>query len=318
MAASARAARPGVTGTDDAEAREVGRERLALRLSAAAAATAGVVGVGWGLAVESSVVLLDGVYALVGMLLSLLTLRVAAAVTAEPSERYPFGREALGPLMVGAQGLVLLGTLLYAGVEALLAIRAGGSDASVASALLYAALSLLLALGLLVVLRRIGTTSELVAAEAIQWRAGAVLSLVMTVGFAVGVALDRGGASAAARFVDPTLVLAACVLLVPAPVRMLRTALRELLEAAPDPAVAGPVHAAVDAVSAQYSLPEPRVRLGKLGRKLYVELDYLVEPHRFEVGDADLVRRALIARLAEPGRLLWVNVELHTDPHWDE
>jgi predicted Co/Zn/Cd cation transporter (cation efflux family) len=56
--------------------------------------------------------------------------------------------------------------------------------------------------------------------------------------------------------------------------------------------------------------------MGKLGRKVYVELDFLVESGR-EVGDADLVRRELMTRLSEPGRLLWINVELHTDPAWD-
>jgi predicted Co/Zn/Cd cation transporter (cation efflux family) len=56
--------------------------------------------------------------------------------------------------------------------------------------------------------------------------------------------------------------------------------------------------------------------MGKLGRKVYVELDFLVESGR-EVGDADRVRRELMTRLSEPGRLLWINVELHTDPAWD-
>jgi predicted Co/Zn/Cd cation transporter (cation efflux family) len=57
--------------------------------------------------------------------------------------------------------------------------------------------------------------------------------------------------------------------------------------------------------------------MGKLGRKVYLEIDYLVGPGA-EIGTADLVRRDLIERLNEPGRLLWINVELHTDPQWDE
>ena len=58
--------------------------------------------------------------------------------------------------------------------------------------------------------------------------------------------------------------------------------------------------------------------MGKLGRKVYLELDFLVaEEDRWTVDHADQVRRRLLTELSEPGRLLWINVELHTDPAWD-
>jgi predicted Co/Zn/Cd cation transporter (cation efflux family) len=309
------AAQEGRAGT--AAAAEATRERRGLRLSAVAAGAVGVGGVLWGLVSASSAILLDGAYALVGMGLSLLTLRVTSLVAAGPTHRYPFGREALAPVVVGVQGLVLLGTLLYASIDALLTLRSGGSDAEVGWALAYAVASLLLSLVLVAALRGAARTSELVAAEAVQWRAGAVLSAVLAVGFAVAVGLDASGLGQAARYVDPALVLVATAVLLPTPLRMMRSASRELLEAAPDPEVSGPVHDAVSEVGARLGLPDPTLRVGKVGRKLYVELDYLVPEGRWQVGDADRVRRELTSRLAAPERLLWVNVELHTDPDWD-
>lgn len=35
------------------------------------------------------------------------------------------------------------------------------------------------------------------------------------------------------------------------------------------------------------------------------------------VDHADPVRRHQVSDLAQPGRLLWIIVELHTDPAWD-
>jgi predicted Co/Zn/Cd cation transporter (cation efflux family) len=298
-------------------ASEVRTEQRALRLSASASAVIGGVAVVWGLAVQSQALLLDGVYALIGTALSLLTLHAARLVAAGPTSRYPFGREALGPLMVGVQGLVLLGTLLYATVAAVLTIRAGGSEAAVGSALLYALLSLAVSIGLLVVMLRLGTTSELVGAEAAQWRAGAVLSGVLAVGFGLAVVLTRMDVDTVVPYIDPVLVLSATAMLIPTPLRMIGTSLRELLEAAPDHSVTEPVADAVAAVREKFGLPEPDLRVGKVGRKLYIELDFVVEPGVWDVGDTDLVRRALLDRLAQPGQLLWVNVELHTDPAWD-
>jgi predicted Co/Zn/Cd cation transporter (cation efflux family) len=113
--------------------------------------------------------------------------------------------------------------------------------------------------------------------------------------------------------------LVAAALILPAPIRMLRQSFRELLEGVPDPGVTDPIHAAIDQVCREFGLPQPAVRVGKLGRKVYLELDFLVdEDAGWTVNDADQVRRQLLTELAEPGRLLWINVELHTDPAWDE
>ena len=72
-------------------------------------------------------------------------------------------------------------------------------------------------------------------------------------------------------------------------------------------------------LTVQFGLPDPASTLiGKLGRKVYVEIDYLVPAGQWSISDVDQIRRALGAKLAEPGLTYWLNVELHTDPDWDE
>jgi predicted Co/Zn/Cd cation transporter (cation efflux family) len=293
-------------------------EALGLRISAAAALGLAVVGIGWGLAAQSQVILFDGVYSIVGFVLSWFGLRAAALVAAGPTQAYPFGREALAPLVVAAQALVLAGTFGYAAIDAVGVIVTGGSETEVGSALVYSVLSLAAAVVMSRVLLRWRATSDLVAAELDQWRAAVVLGVAIVVGFTAAVAMQRTSWAHLSPYVDPVLVLVAAVLILPTPVRMLRTSFRELLEGAPDESVTGPIHAAIDEVRASFGLPAPTTRIGKLGGKVYVELDFLVDADGdWRVDDADRVRRALIAALARPGRLLWVNVELHTDPAWD-
>ncbi len=306
-----------VTATTQERPAALASERRGLLLSGVAALVLAAVGVAWGLWVGSQIILFDGFYALIGVGLSWLGLQAAKAIEAGPSERYPFGRETLGPLVVGIQGLVLLGSLGYASLEAVGTILDGGSEVVAASALLYGVTTLILSLVLAWWLQRTGRDSELLLAEAVQWRAGAVLSIVMVVGFGAALVLDVVGPAELGGFVDPALVLVAAAILVPTPARMIRSTLRELLEAAPGPDVAEPVERAIEQVRELHGLPEPTVRLGKLGRKLYIELDFLVEPGRWAVGDADTVRRELTALIDKPGQVLWINVELHTDPHWD-
>lgn len=219
--------------------------------------------------------------------------------------------------MVGVQSLVSLGTLLYASVAAVLTIRSGGSEAAVGSALLYTLLSLAVSVGLLVVVR--GSEQHVGAGRrrggAAEGRRGAVRRPL--VGFGLAVVLTRLDADTVVPHIDPVRVLSATAMLILTPLRMMRTSIRELLEAAPDHSVTNPVTDAVTAVRQQSGLPEPDLRIGQLGRKLYIELDFVVDPGVWDLGDADLVRLDLLDRLTQPGRLLWVNVELHTDPAWD-
>jgi predicted Co/Zn/Cd cation transporter (cation efflux family) len=161
-----------------------------------------------------------------------------------------------------------------------LAIRAGGSDADVGAALVYSVLTLLLSVGVAAVLGRAGTSSELVAADATQWRASAVLSAALTVGFALAVALERSGAGTAARFVDPALVLLCVAMLLPTPLRMVRSTFASCSRRDPGRRSPDPSSPRVEDVRRDVGLPEPQLRIGKLGRKLYVELDFVVEPGR--------------------------------------
>lgn len=294
------------------------REAAALRVSAVAALGFAAVGVVWGLAVDSQAILFDGVYALIGFALSWFGLRAAALVERGPTPTYPFGREALAPLVVAVQALVLLGTMGFAALDAIGVIIDGGSEAQLGAALGYAVLTLAASVVVTAVLARRQEDSDLVAAEVVQWRASVVLGVALTIGFGVALALRAAGFADAAAYVDPVLVLLAAVLVVPPPARMLRAAFRELLEGVPGREVTEPIHAAVGQVRREFGLPEPTTRIGKLGRKVYLELDFLVAAEDgWAVDHADRVRRRLMAELARPGQLLWINVELHTDPTWD-
>jgi predicted Co/Zn/Cd cation transporter (cation efflux family) len=293
-------------------------EARSLWLSSAAGLVLAILALVWGVVAESQVILFDGVYASLGFVLSWFGLRAAALVQAGPTPRYPFGREALAPLVVAVQALVLLGTFGYAAIDAVLVIAAGGSETAIGSAFAYSIVTLVAVLVLWIVLRRRQAVSDLVAAEVTQWGASVVVGVAMVVGFGAAVAIRSTSYAWFRAYVDPTLVLVAAALILPTPVLMLRHAFRELLEGVPDPEVSAPIEAAVAGVRADLGLPQPNTRIGKLGRKVYVELDFVVgEDDGWSVADADRIRRRLMGELDLPGQLLWLNVELHTDPAWD-
>lgn len=290
------------------------RERAALTISLGGTLALGVLGVGWGLAVGSQVVLFDGVYGALGVLLSALSLYASRMVAKGPTTRFPFGREALAPMVVGVQGIALGGICAFAVVAALQTILAGGSEVEAGWALVYAVASTAVSIVIWLVLRPAAVTSDLVRAEAIQWLSSVALEAGMLVAFVAMLVLQRTTWSTAALYIDPVLVLVVCAAILPAPVRMLRSTVRELMEGAAPEAIQVPVREAIREISAEIGLDEPVLRIAKLGTKVYVEVDYLVEPGRWDTADEDRVRHGLYARLSALPYTFWLNVELTTDP----
>src|SRR5262245_19782521 len=72
-------------------------ERRVLMVSIVAALLLGTIGIVWGIASGSQMILLDGMYGIVGILTSWLLLRASTMADKGATRRYPFGREAVTP-----------------------------------------------------------------------------------------------------------------------------------------------------------------------------------------------------------------------------
>lgn len=289
-------------------------ERRALVLSLIATAVLGTGAVLWGILSGASVILFDGIYMLAGIVLVGVSLLAARAASTAPTPEFPFGRHGATPLAVGLQGAALLATLVYGAADAVSVILNGGSGAAAGSVVAYGVVSAVASGLVIVVLHRPARVSQLARAELVSWRAGALLSLMVAVGGLVAVVLDRRGSAAAASYVDPILVLIASASIAPMAIALLRQGIRELMEAAPAGELNEVIAAAAADAAVEYGLSKPIVRATRLGRRLYVEVDFLVRQGDWRVEDEDRVRRFIVDRLDSTDHEVWANVELSTDP----
>jgi cation diffusion facilitator family transporter len=285
-------------------------ERRVLVVSIVASGALGALGIVWGIATRSQMILLDGAYAIVGIVLSGVLLIASSMSRREPSKRYPFGMEAVTPLAIALQGVVLLATLLYAVYEAVLSMRSGGSDVTAGWAIAY---GVVVTIGSVVVtlwMRGATGSSDLLASETAAWAVAAWRGVGMVVGFALLAAIERSSWADAAPYVDPAMVLVSCLLLVSTPLRMIRGTLVELLEGAPPDAIRTVVDEAVAELVAEFALSDPDLSSAKVGSKLYVELTANADPDLTIAQEAH-IRDALERRLADLPLDVWSTVELH-------
>ncbi len=296
-------------------AADVAVERHALLRSLVITAALGVIGMIWGVVSQSQMILLDGVYAVLGLLVTWLLLMASGLAQAEPSHRYPYGRESLTPLVIGVQGFVLLVTLGYAAVDACLTIRDGGSSVDAGWAIVYSVLTTVGSLATWWWLRSkvISTNSDVLGAESTAWKIGALRGLGMVIGFTLMSLIADSSLDWAVPYIDPAMVLITCAVFIPAPIRMVRVTIVELLEGAPSAEVQRPVLQAVGEVQALFDLDEPTVLMSKVGPKLYVEVDGVVDPD-VTVAQGQLVREALAERLEPLPYDIWLNVEFAPRP----
>lgn len=145
---------------------ETAHESRTLWGSVAATAGLGVLGVLWGITAGSQMILLDGAYGLVGVVVSVLLIRASAVSAAPPTSRFNYGRGAATPLAIVVQGLVLLGTLGYTALEAVWVIRGGGSEVGAGSALTYGVVATAGAVGVWRWISVRAADSDLLVAEA--------------------------------------------------------------------------------------------------------------------------------------------------------
>ena len=144
--------------------------RRTLHTTIAVTVALGAVGVTWGVVVGSQMILLDGVFALIEVALTALLLRAASLAVQGPTRNFPYGRESATPLVIGIYGFVLAGTLVYAAVEALATIRAGGSDFAAGSGIVFGVITTAASIATWIWLRSTADGSDLLATETAAWR----------------------------------------------------------------------------------------------------------------------------------------------------
>lgn len=216
--------------------KSVARENRALVASAAMAAFFAVSGIGWGLWIDSLVIVFDGAYSLMSLGLSLLSLYAARLVRRPASARYPFGMGAVEPLVIAFKGLVIGLVCLISLVSAAVALMQGGRPVGAGMAMLFGAVSVVGCLLIWAYLVRASNAnnSGLIQAERRQWLMDSALSAAVLIGFACAWMQEHSQWSALAVYADPLMMLVISLYFIRVPVRMVRDAIKELLLAAPN------------------------------------------------------------------------------------
>lgn len=296
-------------------------ERRTLQFSLAGVAVLAVASLAWGLAIESDVVILNGIFSLVSLVGSVLYL-VAARLVARPADRrFQYGYAHVEPMVNGVNALLVLVICVYAFVNGLEGLRAGGDEVDAGSVIWFGALTTVASLvigGWEMRIARL-TGSQLVRNDGREWLLDAAFSLVTLVGFAVLFVLPEPQRDLWVRYADSVLVMALALLFVPVPIGVLRRSAGELLHVAnEDDAITARVEAEMRHIRSEHDIRSHSTHVAKVGRSHLVEVNIVVGPAFAlqTVPAQDRLRERIWAAVGRPIDEAWLTINITADPRW--
>lgn len=277
-------------------------------------------GVGWGLAIQSGVILFDGIYSGLSIILSMLSIAALGMIDKPADDNFQFGRMALEPLVLALKSVVIIGVCVYGAVTAVVHIRTGGLEStSSLLGMLYAAVSIAACLLSWLYLKIRGKNMPaLVQAESEQWAMDTIFSSIVLVSFLLSYLLSFTPWNEAVPYIDPGMVLLASIYFVRVPLRRFVASLRELLMMAPASTVRDDLNRRIEVLAKMHRFDGAKVRVAKIGRELAVDIAFLA-PSGFgkvDIEYLDRIRAEVEDSLSHLDLKLWTNILFTKDRRW--
>jgi predicted Co/Zn/Cd cation transporter (cation efflux family) len=296
-----------------------GREQALLRLSIAVTLLVSLLGVGFGLWSGSRSIVFDGVYGLIDVAMTGAALLVSRLILRGEDRRFQYGYWHLEPQLAVLNGMVLGTACVYAMIDGVGGLLAGGHLIGFGPGAAYAGtVGLLgLAMALLVHQRAAGIRSDLLRIDARAWLLGGSLSLALCIGFLIGAALLATPAAHLARYVDSLILALVALALLPIPARTVWNGAAQVLQVAPAE-LARRVEAVAAAAAARHGFSAHRTHVAEAGRAQFIEIGF-VAPARAALttfADLDRIREEIAADLVGPRPEQWLTIEFTADRRW--
>lgn len=216
-------------------------------------------------------------------------------------------------------GAILSLACIYALANSLIGLAAGGHEVRYGAALVWAVLLAVIDLAMAAWLGRQARRMEsgLLALDARSWLLTGVMSLAVVLAFVLALLLRDTGYAHWIPYIDPVVLFAISLAVLPLPLRAAWKAMREVLQVAPD-ALDRRVQAVMTAFVAEHGFVGFTSHVAQMGRMRFVEIHVLTLPDcdLGTIGQADALRDRIATQLGARERQFWLTIDFTADPAW--
>ncbi|CAE6921300.1 MULTISPECIES: cation diffusion facilitator family transporter [Vibrio] len=287
-------------------------ENRILTFSALLASGFAIGGMVLGLLVGSIVIVFDGVYSLVSLLLTLLSLAASYYISKPSKSIFPFGKAVLEPVVIAIKAAVILVVVSFSLYSAVTALMSGGREVNASIATIFGIVNVVgcgYAWWFMAQKSR-RFSSGLIEAEKKQWLMDTLLSVAVTVGFVAAWLISLTPYAHYAVYADPMMMLLMGFYFLKVPFDMLVSALRELLMMTPSKELCQSVGNDVLEIE---KVTEHQLKLAgvtKVGQELRVNVDVHVDDDTLQLDTLEQTRKQLTKRLSKHRFKLQLNLNV--------
>ncbi|MCS0432629.1 cation diffusion facilitator family transporter [Vibrio diabolicus] len=276
-------------------------ENRILTISALLASGFAAGGMVLGLLVGSIVIVFDGVYSLVSLLLTLLSLAASYYINKPSKSVFPFGKAVLEPIVIAIKAAVILVVVSFSLYSAISALMSGGREVDASIATLFGIVNVI-GCGYawwFMAKRSRRFSSGLIEAEKKQWQMDTLLSVAVTVGFVAAWVVSLTPFAEYAVYADPMMMVLMGFYFLKVPFDMLVGALRELLMMTPSKELCQVVGNDVLEIEKTSDHQLKLAGITKAGQELRINIDLHVDDDTIALDKLEQTRTQLTKRLSK-------------------
>ncbi|WP_454277565.1 cation transporter [Staphylococcus capitis] len=223
---------------------------------------------------NSDMVLLDGLYSVISLVISSLSLFTSYMIKKPNRDSFPFGKYIFQPLTIVFNSSILLLCILSL-ISSANAILNNGRIINANIGLGYGIFSFL-GCGLIYLIL-FKNKSDLIYTEKLQWLLDTCVSFELIIGFAIIFVVKCTSFSWFIPYIDPVLVLMAGVILIFMPIRLLFNNFKEIISMSASDEIQYNLHETIKEMNAKYYIKEEDLRITKIGQMIYIDLQNTVD-----------------------------------------
>jgi cation diffusion facilitator family transporter len=296
-------------------------EQRTLKLSIGGVLVIAIGSIAYGLWIDSEVVILNGVFSLFSLIGASLSLLAAKLVARPADRRFPFGYSHVEPLVLSVNGFMVLVICVYAFINGIEGIRAGGREVDPGDVMWFGAVSGVICLAMWAYQMRVSrkVDSLLIKDDAREWLIDFGFSMITLVAFAILPLLSEPWRGLWALYADPMMVSVLALVALPVPIGVLRRSLREVLQMTrDDDEIARRVEDVMRQIQAEHDVVRYVPHVVKNGRTYFIEIDIVVGPNFAlqTVAQQDTLRERIWRAIGKPLDEAWLSIAVTGDSRW--
>ena len=295
-------------------------ENKILKLSVIGALFFALFGIAWGWAIKSDMIIFDGLYSFISVVLSMLSLYINNYMAKRDFEKFPFGKHILEPIVISIKSLIIAIMCSYSLIEAIKTLMNGGNSLEFGLALIYSIVSVL-GCGIISFYMKEQEkkiNSELIKAECTQWFMDTALSTAVLVGFIIAMVLAGTKLKYLNPYIDPFMTIVVSLVCIRIPIKTFIESFKEVICVKANDEINDDIYVLVKGIEEEYNFEESITRVSKVGRELRIEIDFVYnkDSKLKTLDQMDNVREEINDAIKHIDYNKWLNVSFTGNKKW--